>query len=539
MKNSSEIMLCYHCRLRGLIRKKHYAYKLIPIQYAMFLVLTLAIMFGGFQTARAQQACDLSRWQGVTGWTGVYMVSGAGSYRYDSDWVPSSVPDQFDRYIILAQMSQSVIGSINGTVVDVTASLNYGSNRIMRYQWHGTEWGSKEYLDVDGLETKTVPLSINFNYSDCTYWISANTTINANYIEEVGYGPQSHQTPLGVGSATPRIPLPESGTTLSGNTSWQGGFGDGGFYGSSDVRLGSFPITWEATWSLVPLGENSDIQVNVSPLNQCNPDWEAWPYDDSGNNICHLGCALTSLTMALNFAELKFNKPLMGELNPLFPWGLEENATFDPGHNIDWVDSTKYVSDYRMKFIDQRINSVTSPETANAFLDAVLAYGLPVIVGVKLDTEGGNPHHFVLVTGKTGNDYTIADPGGHCNTLSCSLYESTWMYDTGSGKFVQDQSFPNPVFETRGYVTDPPGDLSELDINIGDNADVLVTSPVGLSTGFDGATDKRVEQIPNSSHFIDALMDNVDNSIGTGSSHYVYIRQPMSGTYSVLVLSAK
>jgi len=89
---------------------------------------------------------------------------------------------------------------------------------------------------------------------------------------------------------------------------------------------------------------------------------------------------------------------------------------------------------------------VTDLPDATAYLNNTLCQqGYPVIVGVNLNSQF-TPRHFIVVTGKQGNDYTIADPG----------YSKTLL------------SQYNTQFVTRGYVADPPGNIGELDLTVGD-----------------------------------------------------------------------
>jgi hypothetical protein len=137
-------------------------------------------------------------------------------------------------------------------------------------------------------------------------------------------------------------------------------------------------------------------------------------------------------------------------------------------------------------------------------------------VGVNLDANGV-PGHYVIVTGKKNNDYTIADPGFARTALS--------QY--------------NNEFVTRGFVADPPGDLSELDLAMGDAAETLVTDPFGRETGFDPILQKIVEEIPTSAYFRDSLQDDVSVAPPTEIDHLTEVFQPSQGTYQIDVNGLK
>ena len=78
--------------------------------------------------------------------------------------------------------------------------------------------------------------------------------------------------------------------------------------------------------------------------------------------------------------------------------------------------------------------------------------GHPIVVGVR-GSSGKLPGHFVEATGVQDGRITIADPG----------YESR--------TFLDDGPYANE-FSVRGFVGDPPGYMSGLDIYV-DDADLL------------------------------------------------------------------
>lgn len=136
--------------------------------------------------------------------------------------------------------------------------------------------------------------------------------------------------------------------------------------------------------------------------------------DPASRTIGTLGCGLTSLSMALFSAGIR-NLP-NGEVNQ--PGKLNQRMVADSGYDgtsVNWLNTVKSVDatlDFEM--YGGFTNSIDSPIEAKSILDnAVCTLGVPVIVGVKL---GPAPErkvgHFVVVTGKRGTDYTIADPAG-------------------------------------------------------------------------------------------------------------------------------
>lgn len=258
-------------------------------------------------------------------------------------------------------------------------------------------------------------------------------------------------------------------------------------------------------------------RVNVQRLSQGSPLWAANLYDHSSvYTIQEKGCALTSLSMALNTAGIA---TLPGGLAN-DPGGLNQFMTNTDtdyfGQSVYWGPATRDASGNALKFHYSSINSVQNLQGATQYLDTAVCQGSPVIVGVNLDQQG-TPGHYVVVTGKQGNDYTIADPGFAKAKLS---------------------DYANQ-FVTRGFVADPSGDISELNLAVGDAAELLIVNSSGQKTGYDPSVGNVVQQIPNSVYLRDSLQDDLTGAPPTEIDHFGEIFQPTQGTYQVLVTGLK
>jgi hypothetical protein len=309
-------------------------------------------------------------------------------------------------------------------------------------------------------------------------------------------------------------------------------------------------------------------QVNVTRLGQCRlgdgreAPWKNDPYPSlplpSDFTVCKKGCAMTSLSMALNFAGVP-ELPLFALENT--PRNLNKFMSLvdsdyiatgtvpllNRSAKVNWGPATRDTSTFRFKFdtLGGAKSSITNNGTDNLFtsqtaardaLDKALCEGHPVIVGVKLRFNSGGipqPGHFVLATGKRGSEYLIADPNDPTNqnkTLDAftSFTNTVGLFEAGE-----------PVFETRGVVKDPPGDISELDLAVGSTGDILVIDANGRRTGFDGATRTRVQDIPGSAHFRDALDDDETGEPDFESAKFVQIFQPSQGVYRIILIGLK
>jgi hypothetical protein len=301
------------------------------------------------------------------------------------------------------------------------------------------------------------------------------------------------------------LSVPGAPTTIWG---WQwNDQGQNGFL----ARFGTDP--WFAETVVTPVFDVSgpeECTTNVTRESQADPRWATNLYDHSSIvTIGEKGCALTSLSMALNNAGISTDP---GSLNTL----MIADGAYD-SLSVAWEKATSDASNGAIQFHSKRINSASDLLGAKQYLDTTICQQHhPVIVGVNLDATG-SPGHFVLVTGKKNNDYTIADP----------LFAKTTL------------SQYNNEFETRGFVSDPPGDLSQVEVAIGDVAEILVTDPLGRETGFDSNLQQIVEQIPTSSYFKDSLQDDLTGAPATETDHLTEIFQPTQGTYQIAAKGLK
>jgi hypothetical protein len=189
--------------------------------------------------------------------------------------------------------------------------------------------------------------------------------------------------------------------------------------------------------------------------------------------------------------------------------------------NLIWGQAPASVSNGGLKFLGRRIDSLSDSSGANTFLDNALCNAHePAIVGVT-GSKGSFPGHYVLVYGKQGSTYSVIDPG--------SVVDNQTTLDTFGH------------FETRGYVADPTGDLSRLELVVDDSADLLVADPTGTQTGLvNVATGQDVQNIPQSYHFVDSLDDDAPSAgVPIGPTHTVGILQPPQGTYQINIVGLK
>ncbi len=249
-----------------------------------------------------------------------------------------------------------------------------------------------------------------------------------------------------------------------------------------------------------------ECQLAVNRLSQGNTDWAGDTYDQDPEDrtIQNLGCALTSLSVSLNFAGIENN-----------PGDLNEFMIEDDGYNeqgwVRWDRTITERSDGTLKY------NAVSANTVQELGATICSAGSPVILRVEYtdDCSGERCTHYVLATGFENGRIRIADPG------------------FAGREFLDDPAYNNE-FEPRGFVGDPPGDISSLTLDI-PGAQLLVTDASGRKTGIDAATGEELEEIPQSAHYIDGIANDVTGEPATESTSSVYIFQPPEGTYTIVV----
>jgi len=250
---------------------------------------------------------------------------------------------------------------------------------------------------------------------------------------------------------------------------------------------------------IFPIVNLTNTVLNVTRFSQDDPKWATNTYDHSALTISNKGCALASLAMVLRYAGISIDP---GTLNTL--------ATADNdfvGSSISWDAATRDASSDTLEFHAFRTTSST-------YLSQSLANGFPVVVGVNLDTNG-SPGHFVVVIGEQNGQFIINDPG-HADFTTLDQY--------------------NNQFVTRGYVGDPAGDVSGLDVSTGGAASFLLVSPTGQRTGFSPLSGI-VQEIPQSVFVSDSVeSDDLTGAPGTDTAHEAILFQPPQGTYELFIL---
>ena len=397
----------------------------------------------------------------------------------------------------LANTKSKIIAAFFADVDTRNGNLvTFGNDTVDGHQAFGVNWIDVGYFDshaenlnsfqlilINRSDRRPGDFDIEFNY-DMVQWETGDASGGDN-----GLGGSSAVVGFSNGSGLPGTSFQLSGSAIPRSF--------------LDINPGglihNFLNTNVPGRYIIPIVNLTNTVLNVTRFSQGDPRWANQVYDDSGTNIQAQGCAVTCLAMALNYAGIATDP---GQLSTL----LENDHDFVE-NAVNWGPATRDASTKTLEFHAHR-----SSDTQ--YLSQTLDNGHPVIVRVTT-AQGGS--HFVLVIGEKNGHFLINDPG-HVNATNLDYY--------------------NNDFETRGYVSDPPGDISEFDISAGTATEVLVVDPLGRRTGYDPAPGLVIEQVPQSVHFSDAIeKSDLTGAPGTNTAHMVDIYQPLQGDYQIFLIN--
>ncbi|MEO8360709.1 MAG: putative Ig domain-containing protein [Vicinamibacteria bacterium] len=252
-------------------------------------------------------------------------------------------------------------------------------------------------------------------------------------------------------------------------------------------------------------------------------------YDGTVKTIADKGCALTALAMAINAAGWQTNP---GDLNDF----MKAHRGYIPGSmgDVDWTTATTSVSTTIDATTGKRNSSLKYlplPSSSLGDLEFRLCQGYPVIVGVDLRLNV--PGHFVLVTGKEGGDFTIADPGHANRTKLFGDYNNLFV---ARGSVVpSNATVANALVNSYLLNADSVASLSTVNISVGDNAELMIIDAAGRRTGHDPTTGVLLEEIPYSVYFSDSLNNDQTGELDSQSTHSLILSQAVQGRYTLIV----
>lgn len=269
----------------------------------------------------------------------------------------------------------------------------------------------------------------------------------------------------------------------------------------------------------------------------------------NSNTCCRmksLGCTTTALAMALNAAGVftlpdsitSFSALDPGSFNSFMNLHADYNSSHDVDIELATLDvnlSTLSLRGGKRIHFDDSLRGDPSLST----LKAAVCAGHPVVVTVAafsqtcIPNPGASPGgHYVLVTGEHDDingtpHFDIIDPGCRLGDLNASPpIQPIKSLDAYNNNFI-----------IRGFVADPT-DVSTLQVETDNNADLLIIDASGNRTGFDPESSVARKEIAQSSYGQDFLTDNDTGEAG-GVTHSVNVFQPSQGVYQISVTGLK
>ncbi len=296
---------------------------------------------------------------------------------------------------------------------------------------------------------------------------------------------------------------------------------------------------------LYAAGLGDGCSVDVQPLSQRDPRWSCEHYDHCPATACtaadshectigDLGCALTSLAMALTFAGIPIDPSALNQFMKTHP------GDFDPAtHGVHFANTTRDLSRaqtdpglrlFKLSSLGGSRNSLRDPAGAEKVLEDALCGPTPYPVIVKVPNSSGALGHYVLVTGRQ------VSSGGSVSFLVTDPYPRAVPRKTLD---EYRNALGQPEYETVGAVVDPPDDISELNVSVQDRVGLLVTDVLGRRTGEDSDGGEPLQEIPSSSHELDGVEDEESGDRPFGLAHSVSIFQPMEGDYRIRLAGSR
>jgi hypothetical protein len=263
--------------------------------------------------------------------------------------------------------------------------------------------------------------------------------------------------------------------------------------------------------------------VSVPLFKQSSPaPWGHDTYDHTTYTVGQKGCALTSLTMAIQ-ARGPISDDLLtpGDVNRLLT--STPTQQFNRGGNMLWANNVAFLTGGAF---------VYRPVSDTASMRRELCDGNAVIVGVKLGPKG--PGHFVLVTGIEGDGtFTINDPAtGTQRPLA----------DYGDYSFrgaIAPRALPAPTAtrltsNSSGIAADvvqaPNGGALQI---VASNAAVAATDVLGRQTSFNAMTGDSIVAIPDSHVWRDHLDNDETGEVDSDVAATIHIGSIQPGTYRI------
>jgi hypothetical protein len=240
-----------------------------------------------------------------------------------------------------------------------------------------------------------------------------------------------------------------------------------------------------------------------------------YSYDDTRNTMGLLGCNTTSNAMLINYFAEQIKSPFRTDPGVLNEW-LRNNGGYTANHGVIYGVVKQYAQASDVYFT--MTGTIEGSNQDQRLRDHICA-GNPAMLKVEFNPNNDLlGDHFVVVTGTTIvngiETFTINDPA----TGSTNLLDGYGMY-YGVNYYFGAQRAPSE---------------GSIQISIYSPVHLLVTDPLGRTTGYDPRTELSWSEIPLSGYGNDTI-GGPDGSV-LPETYVLFIPKAVEGKYQVQVI---
>lgn len=260
----------------------------------------------------------------------------------------------------------------------------------------------------------------------------------------------------------------------------------------------------------------------VTPWLQHDPFWgdDLYDHHPQQKKMKAKGCATTSLSMALDYANVPIDPGVSNEM-------MKEMGGYDSSANVIWATATKKVASE----LGVNADFVRVATRSTATISDLLTFTVPVIVGVNLNPSGVPGHYVLVIREEDSGRFQIIDPGYGKQFLD----EYPTFVSRGVVAFGEYLSRPSMI-----RTAEPVGgelsltDKSSIDVSADPNVRFYISDDLNRRAGLELSNASSLEEIPGSAVASERIDDDVSGEVGE-TSNSVYVKSSRRGKYRINV----
>lgn len=187
---------------------------------------------------------------------------------------------------------------------------------------------------------------------------------------------------------------------------------------STSLKVGGLPLDYQVTCNCPTCGPTGSSvtftacgKLGTSEFRQGDDRWRATTLGNHAphNSIGRVGCALSSVANLINFYNAAGSSAV--RTDPLqLNTDMISQGGYDGADDVRWSEVVNFVETPITSTADREIKPGTTRADLISDIDADVAQGRPVIIQGEHPPAGSRKYHFMLVVGKCGAQYVVADP---------------------------------------------------------------------------------------------------------------------------------